>query len=250
MVNTQFWSDPYILDGLNSAGKLLYMYLLTNDRANLAGVYEITLTKIAFETGLPRDAIEQHLARFEKDGKIKYQNGWIAIKKFTKHQALNPKIVLGILCELEKAPEWVFEWVQLDEKIDFEGHKSELKNRLSNLIQFNSIKEERDKDSKEIQEIYDYFIKRFSKNPNQYKLTDVRKVKIKARLKDAGKEMLKQAIKNTSQSKFHRGDNGTGWQADLDFIIRSYEQVERLSNLAQDTKQEEFNLLGGNNNAK
>ena len=83
----------------------------------------------------------------------------------------------------------------------------------------------------EIQRIYDFYILKFNKNPLQYKLTPNRKLKLKQRLKDAGVEMLKKAINNTSQSAFHRGDNDRGWQADLDFIIRNYEQVERLSSL-------------------
>lgn len=89
----------------------------------------------------------------------------------------------------------------------------------------------------EIQSIYDFFISSFNKNPNQYKLTRSRKQKISARLKDAGADMLMRAIKNTSLSEFHNGDNERGWVADLDFIIRSYEQVERLSNINLAKKQ-------------
>ena len=86
------------------------------------------------------------------------------------------------------------------------------------------------------QSVYDLFIKLFDKNPNTYKLTDKRKLKIKQRLKDAGYEMLTKAIKNTAESDFHRGDNTRGWKADLDFILRSYEQVERLSQIDEDSK--------------
>ena len=57
------------------------------------------------------------------------------------------------------------------------------------------------------------------------------KQKIKIRLKEVGAKILKQAIENTSKSSFHLGDNDRGWEADLDFIIRSYEQVERLANM-------------------
>ena len=89
----------------------------------------------------------------------------------------------------------------------------------------------------EIQSIYDFFISSFNKNPNQYKLTRSRKQKISARLKDAGADMLMKAIKNTAGSEFHNGDNDRGWVADLDFIIRSYEQVERLSNINLAKKQ-------------
>lgn len=88
----------------------------------------------------------------------------------------------------------------------------------------------------EIKKIYDLFIQAFEKNPNTYKLTDKRKTKIRQRLKDAGYEMLAKAIKNTAESEFHRGDNDRGWKADLDFITRSYEQVERLSQLDKENK--------------
>lgn len=83
----------------------------------------------------------------------------------------------------------------------------------------------------ETQSVYDLFIQKFHKNPNTYKLTDKRKQKIQARLKDAGLKMLTKAINNTANSNFHMGDNDRGWQADLDFIVRSYEQVERLANM-------------------
>jgi len=85
----------------------------------------------------------------------------------------------------------------------------------------------------EIQRIYDFYVSSFNKNSNTYKLTPLRKKKISMRLKDAGIDLLLKAIKNTSKSAFHRGDNDRGWEADLDFIIRSYEQVERFANQRQ-----------------
>ncbi len=84
---------------------------------------------------------------------------------------------------------------------------------------------------KNIRLVYDFFIEQFNKNPNLYKLSKNRSLKIKARLNDAGDEMLMNAIRNTAKSGWHRGDNDRGWQADLDFIIKSYEQVEKLANM-------------------
>lgn len=97
------------------------------------------------------------------------------------------------------------------------------------------IKEERKNNIVEVQRTYDLYLKVFSKNENQYKLTDKRKQKIKARLQDCGEEMLHKAITNTGRSGFHTGDNERGWSADLDFIIRSYEQVEKLAEKTIDT---------------
>lgn len=81
--------------------------------------------------------------------------------------------------------------------------------------------------------VYDHFIKQFDKNPSLYKLTDKRKLKIKARLKDAGKDLLLKAIDNVAASPWHMGDNDRGWTADLDYIVRSYEQVEKWGSEAK-----------------
>ena len=107
-------------------------------------------------------------------------------------------------------------------------HQTNTNNNVKNVKNERIIKSD---DLVKTQSVYDLFIKLFEKNPNTYKLTDKRKLKIKARLKDAGYEMLAKAIENTSKSEFHRGDNDRGWTADLDYITRSYENVEKLAAL-------------------
>ena len=107
-------------------------------------------------------------------------------------------------------------------------HQTNTNNNVKNVKNERIIKSD---DLVKTQSVYDLFIKLFDKNPNTYKLTDKRKLKIKARLKDAGYEMLAKAIENTSKSEFHRGDNDRGWTADLDYITRSYENVEKLAAL-------------------
>lgn len=90
------------------------------------------------------------------------------------------------------------------------------------------LPKEREKD---IQEVYDYFIKCFKKNPKTFRLSPHRKTKIGARLTDAGKDMILLAIEKTSKSSFHMGHNERKWKAGLDYIVRSYEKVEGLANL-------------------
>lgn len=85
----------------------------------------------------------------------------------------------------------------------------------------------------QVRQAYDFYVEKFVKDTSKYKLTDKRKAKIRARVKDAGLDMLKKAIDNTSTSNFHRGDNERGWEADLDFIVRSYEQVEKLATMKE-----------------
>lgn len=98
---------------------------------------------------------------------------------------------------------------------------------------------------KDIRHVYDHFLKEFGKSESMYKLTDARKAKINSRLKDAGIEMVKKAITNTSKSDFHMGYNDRGWKADLDFIVRSYEQVEKLSNMVASRPKPKDDVFAG-----
>jgi hypothetical protein len=58
-----------------------------------------------------------------------------------------------------------------------------------------------------------------------------RKGKIKARLKTFSIEQICQAIKNFASDPFYSGNNERKWKADLDYIIRSDEIIERGLNL-------------------
>ena len=69
---------------------------------SICGIYEIAIRRIAFDTGIDKDMIVKILHRFERDNKILYKDGWIAIKNFIKHQAVNTNIKIGINSELKK----------------------------------------------------------------------------------------------------------------------------------------------------
>jgi len=109
-LNTRMWRDDYF-QNLDPSEKLVFIYCLTNPDTNICGIYEIPLKIISTDTGFNREMTEEILARFEKDDKIIYRDGWIAIKNFIKHQSLNPKIIRGIEKELPKIPEELLIWV-------------------------------------------------------------------------------------------------------------------------------------------
>jgi hypothetical protein len=87
-VNTQFWSDPYI-EELTPSEKLLYLYFITNEKTNMLGVYELSIKKIGFETGLNKDVIEKALKGFESVGKMRYTQNHVVLLNFAKHQNYN-----------------------------------------------------------------------------------------------------------------------------------------------------------------
>lgn len=103
IVNTRFWDDAYIAR-LNPTEKLLFLYLLTSPLTTIAGIYELPVKRVAFDTGLPVKEIEQGFSKLERDGKILRQEDWIAIVNFVRHQTLNPKVRQGIILELNRSP--------------------------------------------------------------------------------------------------------------------------------------------------
>lgn len=87
-VNTYFWSDPFIED-LNPSEKLLFLYLITNEKTNMLGIYEASVKKMGFETGINKTDIQKILKGFEKGGKIKYINNYVILVNYMKHQNYN-----------------------------------------------------------------------------------------------------------------------------------------------------------------
>lgn len=102
-VVTKFWDDTYIID-LNPTEKLLFLYFLTNALTNISGIYEITMRRVEFDTGIVSSLLESIFKKFQKDEKVIYLEGWICIVNFIKNQTLNPSIVKGIKRELKLVP--------------------------------------------------------------------------------------------------------------------------------------------------
>ena len=102
-VNTDFWSDAWVVDHLNPLDRYLFIYLFTNPHTNVAGVYELSLRIMSFETGIERDELLRMVKRLEP--KVHYIDGWVVLKNGIKNQNyMNSKIKAGILAALETVP--------------------------------------------------------------------------------------------------------------------------------------------------
>jgi hypothetical protein len=143
MINTKFWSDGWIVN-LDPIEKLLFLYLLTNERTNICGVYELPIKYMAIETGIDKDMVEKVLKRFTKDKKIYFIKGWVVIKNFIKNQNQgSPKVKVGIEAELSKIPAEILTKIKeldtLSKGIDTLSHLNLNLNLNSNLNLNNSV---------------------------------------------------------------------------------------------------------------
>lgn len=93
-IHTCIWKDSWFIE-LKQSYKLLFIYLFSNERACLTGLYDLSLRVVAFETDLPMDVILAGLAEFERAGKVFYEDGMVWVPTLLRHNARNitsPKI--------------------------------------------------------------------------------------------------------------------------------------------------------------
>ena len=107
-INTKFWSDSFVVE-LNPLDRYLFLYLLTNEHTNIAGIYELPLRVMAFETGLDKDMLPKMLIRLFP--KVIYVDGWVYIPNFEKHQRVrgSKKIEIGIKNIKKEVPKEIFD---------------------------------------------------------------------------------------------------------------------------------------------
>jgi hypothetical protein len=108
MINTSFWSDPFVQE-LEADEKLLYLYFLSNERTSICGIYEVTERTISFDTRIEISRIRQIVDRLSKGGKITKYKNWYFLVNFAKHQKTNPSIEQGIARAIKELPEGVFD---------------------------------------------------------------------------------------------------------------------------------------------
>lgn len=131
-VQTRFWEDPFV-EELSPSEKLLFIYLLTNSQTNLIGIYEVSLKRIAYDTGLNKDTIEKAFKRFEKFGKAIYIDNYVILPNFLKNQSLNNNMQRGAIKEWEDVPKWLKDKV-LENHSEALGNDPESFESIQNLI--------------------------------------------------------------------------------------------------------------------
>jgi hypothetical protein len=116
-IHVELWDDPWVIE-LPSDLKLLFIYLFSNSRTNAIGLYEISERVIAFETGLPVQAIADGLRHFMDAGKVYCRNSWIWVPKLLTRNTNNirsPQVQAMIAKQIRETPDscpFKADWIQ------------------------------------------------------------------------------------------------------------------------------------------
>jgi hypothetical protein len=122
IIHTKFWEDSFVCD-LNCEEKLLFLYLLTNVRVGLTGIYEIPDRYIIFDLGIKNDdplfvkdpknaeaKLQAMKDRLQKGDRAFFMNGYVAIKnakKYNDYSRGNENQIKAYYHEIEMIPQEV-----------------------------------------------------------------------------------------------------------------------------------------------
>jgi hypothetical protein len=111
-IDTGTWGDPWF-EELTPPGKLLFLYLITNNRTSMSGAYPITLRTMANETCLSQERVSDLLRTFGDRVEWWPDLSCIFIKNFYKHQRANSseKYRVGAVKQMLDLPDVVRESV-------------------------------------------------------------------------------------------------------------------------------------------
>lgn len=151
-ISTSIWSDPFF-EELTPSEKLLFIYLITNEKTNMLGIYELSIRKISFETGLKKDVINEALRSFERQKKVKYTSEHIILTNFIKNQNYNTNMKKSAIEVFNKLPKSLKDSdLTLDKRNPLEAFKT-LSNHLGMVSKYEYEYEYESKDELEEKKI-------------------------------------------------------------------------------------------------
>ena len=144
-IHTKLWSDPKF-EPLSLGAKLLFCYLLTNSLRMSSGLYVITLKRMAADTSIKLEEVEQALIELAEAGMVKYDDAksvvWVVnALRYIQDTPQMRKSVINDLCfnassflveELLKHHRHVRGWPEFTEEVQFELDSCNAKEELDN----------------------------------------------------------------------------------------------------------------------
>lgn len=144
IIHTRFWQDNFVCE-LTAIAKLVFIYLLTNERLGLTGGYECPDKFILWETGISKEQLER--VKVELSDKIIFQDGWVGLKNASKYNNYSDNSVhkkayekeLNLLPEnikkfiLVKDYSWTSQGLDKNQKQEIRNKKQEIRKEELNL---------------------------------------------------------------------------------------------------------------------
>ena len=91
-VKTVFWTDSKIIEDFTPEDRYYYLYLLTNEKSNQIGCYELSIKQMCRDTGYNEETVKKLINRFESEHKVlvyDFKTKEVFLKNWYKYNWLN-----------------------------------------------------------------------------------------------------------------------------------------------------------------
>lgn len=146
IIHTKLWKDGWYVN-LSQEAKFLWLYLLTNDKINICGIYEITDREIIFDTSMNTDTLKK--IKKELEPKAIFYKDYVKISNVEKYNNYrkSPKNEVAYNRELSCIPDDVLRVYGIDTSMDTSidtprNQKSEIRNQEQEILNKESEIEE------------------------------------------------------------------------------------------------------------
>ncbi len=114
IIKTKFWEDEKVLT-LKPETRGFFQYLLTNQKINTIGVYELAEVFMSFHTGYPGPQIQEMKGELAAAGRAGFCGAWVIIPNAIKHgnYVAVPSNYRTAKEEIDSIPEEVKEFIKL-----------------------------------------------------------------------------------------------------------------------------------------
>lgn len=104
IVHTKVWKDQWFVN-LSKDAKFLWLYLLTNDKVNISGVFELSDREILFDTSIDTSILTS--IKHELKPKAFFCKGWVRICNVERYNKYlnSPLNVTSCIRELSYIPD-------------------------------------------------------------------------------------------------------------------------------------------------
>ena len=79
-IQTSFWSDSKVVDDFSVDDRYFYLYLLTNEKSNQLGCYELSVNQMCRDTGYGQNEIKKLIDTLDTEGKQMFINSIFSVR--------------------------------------------------------------------------------------------------------------------------------------------------------------------------
>ena len=232
-VYTTFWQDSFVIS-LTPEEKYFYLYLITNSKTTLCGIYELPIQVAVFETGYNRETIEKLIEKFENYRKIKYSRSTfeVCVVNFTKYNTnRSPKVQTAVDRAFSNVKDkslipYAYGIDTVSTDTDTDTDTDTVTDTGENKFSLEPPQKSKIISYTKIQELYNQICKSY---PKCNVLSDARKKAIKARANNGYEiEDFKKLFEKAEASEFLKGKNNRNWSANMDWLIKDANMAKVL----------------------